>query len=101
MMVKSLRKEINDILDKESKMWQQRSRALFLKCGDRNTAYFHSKASQRFWRNRILGLKNNPNVWCTEESQIKIKLPLSITSLYSHPPLHLIFLKSSTRSNLQ
>ena len=42
MLVKSLQKEINDILDKENQMWQQRSRALFLKCGDRNTAYFHS-----------------------------------------------------------
>nr|POF06061.1 putative ribonuclease h protein [Quercus suber] len=46
MLVKSLQLEINGILDKESQMWQQRSRALFLKCGDRNTAYFHSKASQ-------------------------------------------------------
>lgn len=47
-MVKSLQMEINALLDKESQMWQQRSRALFLKCGDRNTSYFHSKASQRF-----------------------------------------------------
>lgn len=71
LLVKTLRKEINALLDKESQMWQQRSRELFLKCGDRNTSYFHSKASQRFRRNRILGLKNNQNVWCTEAPQIK------------------------------
>jgi len=59
MVVKSLQKEINDILDKESQIWQQRSMALFLKCGDRNTAYFHNKASQRFQKNRILVLNNN------------------------------------------
>lgn len=44
---------------------------LFLKCGDRYTSYFHSKASQRFQRNRILGLRNRQNIWCTEETQIK------------------------------
>ena len=40
-----LKTELNDLLDKESQMWHQRSRALFLKEGDRNTRYFHSKAS--------------------------------------------------------
>lgn len=70
MLVKSLQKEIND-LDKESQMWQQHSQALFLKCGDKNTTYFHNKASQRFRRNQILKLKNNQNVWCIEERQIK------------------------------
>ncbi|XP_023881745.1 uncharacterized protein LOC111994119 [Quercus suber] len=59
LLVKSLQKEINDILDKENQMWQQRSHALFLKCGDRNTAYFHSKASQRYRRIQILGLRNS------------------------------------------
>ena len=71
LRVKALQLEINNMLDKENLMWQQRSRALFLKSGDRNTAYFHSKASQRFRRNWILGLKNTQNEWCTEESQIK------------------------------
>ena len=71
LAVKSLQMEINSLLDKESQMWQQCSRALFLKCGDKNTSYFHSKAFQRFRRNRILGLKNNMNVWCTEESHIR------------------------------
>ena len=51
LLVKTLQKEINALLDKESQMWQQRSMALFLKCGDRITSYFHSNASQRFRRN--------------------------------------------------
>ena len=70
-VVKVLRANLNDLLDKESKMWQQRSRALFLKCGDRNTSFFHSKASHRCRRNRISGLKNSANSWCTENSEIK------------------------------
>ena len=71
LQVKSLQVEINSMLDKENLMWQQRSRALFLKNKDRNMAYFHSKASERFRRNQILGLNNNQNMWCTKESQIK------------------------------
>ena len=63
--------ELNVLLDKESLMWHQRSKALFLKEGDRNTRYFHSKASQRFRRNRILGLRNGSNVWCLDDSQVK------------------------------
>ena len=70
-LIQSLQTELNALLDKESQMWHQRSRALFLKEGDRNTRYFHSKASQRFRRNRILGLRNEANVWCSDDSQIK------------------------------
>ena len=69
--VRALRSELNDLLDKESQMWQQRSRALFLKCGDRNTSYFHIKASHRCRRNRISGLRDASNGWCTMDSEIR------------------------------
>ncbi|KAK9986185.1 hypothetical protein SO802_031136 [Lithocarpus litseifolius] len=62
--------EVNELLDKESLMWQQRARALHLKCGDNNTQFFHNKASQRFRRNRIMGLLDDTNSWCTDNAQV-------------------------------
>ena len=52
-------------------MWQRRFRALFFKCGDHNTSYFHSKASHRFRRNRITRLRDSSNSWCIEDHQIR------------------------------
>lgn len=40
--------EINDLLDKETRMWFQRTRALWATYGDKNSKYFHSLATQRF-----------------------------------------------------
>ena len=54
-----LKKEINDLLLKEEKMWKQRSRALWLHEGDYNTRCFHSRANHRFRRNRIEALENS------------------------------------------
>lgn len=99
-LVKSLQKEIDGLLDKECLMWQQRSRALFLKCGDRNTSYFHNKASQRFRRNRILDLKNGQDVWCTDADQIKIIAFEYYQSLFSSS-FPSDFDESSTKFSLQ
>lgn len=44
---KVAQKDFNGLLLKEELYWRQRSRALWLKDGDKNTSFFHKKASQR------------------------------------------------------
>ena len=38
--IQNLKKEINEALSREEVMWAQRSRALWMKWGDRNTKFF-------------------------------------------------------------
>ena len=68
--VSAIQMEVNELLEKESLMLQQRARFLFLKSSDHNTHYFHNRASHRYRRNRIKGLKISDNEWCTSNSQI-------------------------------
>ena len=62
--INELRREINDLLDNEEIMWQQRSRVQWLGMGDCNTKYFHSKASERRKKNTIVGLGDENGIWC-------------------------------------
>ena len=45
--IRSVQKELNSWLDTEEVMWQQRSRNMYLVVGDRDTSFFHVKASNR------------------------------------------------------
>ncbi|XP_024190213.1 uncharacterized protein LOC112194201 [Rosa chinensis] len=60
----------SQILAQQEKYWRQRSRAVWLKEGDRNSAFFHSKASNRRSRNTIKGLKNEGGEWTTDPDEI-------------------------------
>ena len=68
--VLSLKREINDLLSKEEKMWKQRSQTLWLHKGDNNTCYFHSRATHRFRQNKIDALENSLGEKCADESEI-------------------------------
>ena len=63
-------KEINELLDDEEMRWNQRSRVQWLKLGDRNTQYFHHRASQRQKKNEIKGLLDRNGRWCEDLGDI-------------------------------
>ncbi|XP_075654772.1 uncharacterized protein LOC142624936 [Castanea sativa] len=51
--IQQLRREINETLIREEVMWKQRSKALSMRWGDRNTKFFHATTTQRQWHNKI------------------------------------------------
>ena len=61
--IRELQGEINELMDRETRMWNQRSRILWLKNGDGNTKFFHSRASHRYRKNVIMGLNDSHGVW--------------------------------------
>ncbi|XP_057453198.1 uncharacterized protein LOC130745070 [Lotus japonicus] len=52
-------KELDSLLEQEEVWWGQRSRASWLKHGDRNSRFFHQKASQGKKRNMIELIKDD------------------------------------------
>ena len=61
--VRRLKIELNELYDKEERMWQQKSWLQWLKCGDQNTKFFHGSATQRKRRNFIKGLRDEDGTW--------------------------------------
>lgn len=70
-VIRNLEAEINEVLLREEIMWNQRSRALQIKWGDRNTKFFHATASQRRRKNRILGLNDFEGVWQEDQGIVE------------------------------
>ncbi|KAL4303379.1 hypothetical protein GQ457_10G023210 [Hibiscus cannabinus] len=52
--------------DKEELVWEQRTRANWLKHGDKNTPFFHNHASFRRQKNKIQGLFDTQGGWVTD-----------------------------------
>ena len=65
-----MNKELDDLLMKQEIFWARRSRVSWLKHGDKNTKFFHSKASQWRRRNYIQGVKNFDGDWVEEVEDI-------------------------------
>ena len=51
-------KKLDDLLLKQEIYWAQISQVNWLKHRDKNTKFFHSKASQRRWKNFIKGVRD-------------------------------------------
>ena len=78
-----LKKEVNALMDKEERLWRQRSRTLYLKDGDHNTKFFHCRATQRKRKNFIAGIRNHSDLWCTDKDQISDVFVKYFSELFS------------------
>ncbi|XP_074314415.1 uncharacterized protein LOC141649629 [Silene latifolia] len=67
---KKLIAELADLRRKEEQYWRQRSRALWLKDGDRNTKFFHTRAKERKQKNFISRLIDDDGNTKTDEDGI-------------------------------
>ena len=85
--ITELKRDINTLLHHEEVYWRQRSRSLWLKAGDKNTRFFHRRASQRHIKNMIEGLKDRDGVWQSDPSRVSGIAEEYYTELFttSHP----------------
>ena len=68
--LRKTRIELNYWLDREDEMWRQRARQNCFQGGDRNTKFFHAKASDSQSKNHIDGIFYGNRVWHEEEAEI-------------------------------
>ena len=68
--IHKIKVELNKMLLAEEDTWNQRSRNCWLKSGDRNTSFFHSKASNRHQCNTILKIMDSNGEWKEDEEQV-------------------------------
>lgn len=80
--VKKTENQIANLLLDEEVYWKQRSRANWLREGDKNTRFFHLKASARRKKNRIEGIWNQENVWIDDTEKIEREFHEYFTSLF-------------------
>lgn len=66
---KEAHKEVHCWLERNEILCRQRSKALWLKAGDQNTKFFHTKASYRRKNNFISRLKDGEGVWKEGEAK--------------------------------
>ena len=69
--IQRLRKKINEMLTREEIMWNQSSRASWIKWGDHNTKFFHATVSQRRRRNKIIGIQGANGAWQENQEDIE------------------------------
>lgn len=68
---KSLHIRYSELMSHHETYWRQRSRVLWLRDGDRNSAFFHRRASNRRSQNKIKGLTDSEGVWHTQPAKIR------------------------------
>jgi len=86
--IRSINLNIDALEAQEEAMWSQRSRQTWLIEGDKNTAFFHQKASQRRHVNTISRLLDGNGHWVENEDHIKSLLLAYFSDIYMSRGVH-------------
>ncbi|XP_024196088.1 uncharacterized protein LOC112199282 [Rosa chinensis] len=78
-----LSSKLDGLLAEEHEYWKQRSKLTWLAEGDRNTKFFHRKASNRRAKNRLTGLFDNHGVWQSTEKGLEAMVIDYFSSMFS------------------
>ncbi|KAM0872963.1 hypothetical protein ACQ4PT_038412 [Festuca glaucescens] len=84
---KVVERQLCEMFEREEIMARQRSRVEWLREGDRNTAFFHSKASARRRTNRIAELVREDGSVCSDQAGIKGMVQHFYEDLFSSEPV--------------
>jgi hypothetical protein len=85
-IAKRLSAEIDELLEKEEIRWRQRSRVSWLRAGDRNTSYFHRRATWRQKKNRIEKLQTEHGKVIADTEQMETMATEYFSKLYQTDP---------------
>ncbi|XP_010682933.1 uncharacterized protein LOC104897695 [Beta vulgaris subsp. vulgaris] len=80
---KELVRELDELNRLHESYWHARARANEMKDGDKNTSYFHHKASQRKKRNAIHKLRDSAGVWKTDEKDVSAIISDYFTNIFA------------------
>ncbi|KAL5539506.1 hypothetical protein UlMin_045993 [Ulmus minor] len=78
-----LERTLDALRYKEERYWKQRSKDLWLKCGDKNSKFFHQNASARKSKNTITGLIDQNGQWCEKEEGLAHIIESYFKSLFT------------------
>ncbi|XP_050217745.1 uncharacterized protein LOC126668598 [Mercurialis annua] len=76
--------ELHSLLEEEEEetYWRQRAKSFWMKAGDSNSKFFHSAASVRKRRNRLLKLRDDDGNWKHSEEEINDTLRKYFVNLF-------------------
>jgi hypothetical protein len=79
----SIQLQIENLHEQDEIKWVQRSRANWMKSGDRNTSFFHNFATAQKKRNCIKCLKDGGGRWIEEEKDLEVHINNYFENLFS------------------
>ncbi|WMV59000.1 hypothetical protein MTR67_052385 [Solanum verrucosum] len=82
-----LKRELSKAYNDEETFWKQKSRALWLREGDKNTSYFHMATLQRRNRNMIKGFQISDGRWVVDQSDIIQEVEQYYNAVFAMHPL--------------